>query len=294
MDVWKDTRYHRQLFDHVKKKMNLMRWEDWYHVRRSELESFGIHPSVWSCYGNSHMVAIASVYSSDFKWKMWRFDNVPDHYWEDSANVRRFLDDARLELGIRELDDWYTVSTQQLANLGGRSVISLHGGLEQFITSSYPDHRWISRKFHEKVYPSKRQHELFGLISRLLPHHDILMDHPHPHLSYDHSDRHIELDIFIPSLSLAFEHHGEQHYQSQDFISKQLQERMVKDRERRMKCDMAGITLIEIPYWVQLKSEDIQATIHRVRPDIIQDKGCGNPIDSHRTRMIGSDAINHR
>ena len=39
-------------------------------------------------------------------------------YWEDIDNVRTFLDYAAKQLGIRELQDWYQVTQQQLISLG--------------------------------------------------------------------------------------------------------------------------------------------------------------------------------
>lgn len=52
----------------------------------------------------------------------------------------------------------------------------------------------------------------------------ILYNYRHPDLSYTNSRRAMELDVYVPSLSLAFEYQGEQHYQ-------QVHKMWVADRE---------------------------------------------------------------
>lgn len=89
----------------------------------------------------------------------------------------------------------------------------------------------------------------------------------------------MELDIFIPSLKLAFEYQGEQHFTSvvtmggSDEIrvrdTVQTMQNSNKYQEKREACQLAGITLIEVPYWWDLSRESLQATIHEARPEVI-------------------------
>lgn len=87
----------------------------------------------------------------------------------------------------------------------------------------------------------------------------------------------MELDIFVPSLSLGFEYQGEHHY-SWTTLFGDPSEFMNKDNLKRDACKAAGITLIEIPYWWDYDKSSIIATIHQERPDIIKDPGSGKPI----------------
>lgn len=73
----------------------------------------------------------------------------------------------------------------------------------------------------------------------------------------------IELDVYVPSYRLAFEYQGM--YSSLVFIhwnegiqhfrivynqdNKELQDQLSRDQEKRILCEKAGITLIEVPYW---------------------------------------------
>lgn len=46
------------------------------------------------------------------------------------------------ELGIQQLDDWYSVSSGQLESLGYQLMIVKHGGFQAFLKKFYPNHPW--------------------------------------------------------------------------------------------------------------------------------------------------------
>ena len=77
----------------------------------------------------------------------------------------------------------------------------------------------------------------------------------------------IELDILIPSLLLAFEYQGEQHYK--DHFFGKINQRNQIDQEKKLICNQIGITLIEIPYWNDLDLISLKNKIISVRSDII-------------------------
>lgn len=54
---------------------------------------------------------------------------------------------------------------------------------------------------------------LFRHLEELFPSlHDIHINYLHPLMRFKDTGKPIELDLYIPSLSLAFEYQGEQHY----------------------------------------------------------------------------------
>jgi len=88
----------------------------------------------------------------------------------------------------------------------------------------------------------------------------------------------MEFDIFIPSLSLAFEYNGRQHYEFNNlFGSSYLQQK--RDRFKLASVKLTGITLITIPYWWDEKEASLLSTIQAHRPDIqLQDQVTSSPI----------------
>lgn len=105
-------------------------------------------------------------------------------------------------------------------------------------------------------------------VLRHLFRESILLNYKHPQMHHSVSHRSMELDIYIPSMKLAFEYQGGQHYLQTTMTSSALATQQKKDEEKRQMCKQLGITLIEIPYWWDMSTNQIIATINRHRPDI--------------------------
>ncbi len=92
------------------------------------------------------------------------------------------------------------------------------------------------------------------------------------HNSNDNSsNKKMELDVYLPTLSLAFEYQGQQHYEDNPLFghSNSFQQ---NDQQKREACRRANITLIEIPYWWNYTVEDLACTIYQYRPDVLVEK----------------------
>jgi hypothetical protein len=93
----------------------------------------------------------------------------------------------------------------------------------------------------------------------------------------------MELDVFIPELKLALEYQGQQYFLEEEKFSKRLYiERAHQKREGLLDdffdqfcvvCSRQGITLVEIPYWWDMKVESLQAIIHEAKKNIFQTLG---------------------
>ncbi len=75
----------------------------------------------------------------------------------------------------------------------------------------------------------------------------------------------MELDIFIPTYSLAFEYQGAYHYRNSFLMSSAYAES--RDAEKREACVTHGVSLIEIPYWAKLTRPSLITLILTARPD---------------------------
>jgi hypothetical protein len=78
----------------------------------------------------------------------------------------------------------------------------------------------------------------------------------------------MELDIFIPSLSIAFEYQGSYHYERHYQIGS-VSRTKIRDNEKKQACKKFGITLIEVPFTWKKDTESIQTLLAKHRPDFV-------------------------
>jgi hypothetical protein len=126
----------------------------------------------------------------------------------------------------------------------------------------YPEYPWISPK--SSSHSSKAQESLQSILMDLFDGIDVQFNFQHPFLKYSNSRRPMELDAFIPSLNIAFEYQGEQHYSQRRFGEVTSQKE--RDLEKLESCKTLGITLIRVPYWWDGTKESLQSLIKEEAP----------------------------
>lgn len=74
------------------------------------------------------------------------------------------------------------------------------------------------------------------------------------------------LDIFIPSLSLAIEYQGVQHYKKVDLFGgeEEFQNRKINDEKKRIKCKENNVKLLEWPYTDDVSEGNLKIKFERV------------------------------
>lgn len=78
--------------------------------------------------------------------------------------------------------------------------------------------------------------------------------------------RSVELDLYIPSLTLAVEYNGKMHFDSK-FYQGSLADRQHRDSKKKELCKALGLTLIDVPYWWHNSATSLLSSIRNLRPD---------------------------
>lgn len=128
---WDDKNNRRAFLDEYARQRGMGSREDWKRASWRDIIAAG-GAGVLSKY-TSIQVALEDVYGGEWLAHECR-GRVPRHFWETEANVRSFLDYVKRELRIRNEDDWYRVSVQQLSCLNGAGLLArmpLRDALEQ-------------------------------------------------------------------------------------------------------------------------------------------------------------------
>jgi len=180
----------------------------------------------------------------EFRWLDWLFPQMRWRFWQVDGIRSQFLSWIEGELEIGEMEDWYDISQLRLASVLKKSSRSL--SLPSFLVDLYPGYswererflgvncqRWLEDVFRKEIYPSL----------------DVIGQYHHPLITFFSASlsRRVELDIFVPALSLAFEYQGKHHYASHPLYGN-YESFSSRDEEKRMKCEKAGIKIIQIPH----------------------------------------------
>jgi hypothetical protein len=95
----------------------------------------------------------------------------------------------------------------------------------------------------------KRENSMASLIARFFP--DCVREHSPQWLGGQ------RIDVFVPSINVAFEYQGEQHHQAVDYFGGADGLIRTKERDRRKKvlCAQSGVTLIEWHFYERISEE---------------------------------------
>lgn len=72
-----------------------------------DLQSLG-GGTILNLYNNSLLKLLSAVYR-DFNWLPWKFSTRD--FWGEQSNQIRFLNWAAKQLKIKQMSDWYSIST---------------------------------------------------------------------------------------------------------------------------------------------------------------------------------------
>lgn len=102
-------------------------------------------------FGDSIYEALVDAYP-EHHFLPWKFASVPRAFWADPKNQREFLDWVGVQLGLKSLEDWYSVSLEQLVEYRASRVAVLFGdSLSATLRAVYSDHKWLEWLFESKT-----------------------------------------------------------------------------------------------------------------------------------------------
>ena len=204
-----------------------------YNVKTRDLLQLGASTFIQK-FGGSFVNALKSVYPK-YKWKDWNFLHPSKNLWKDATTCQGFLQYLEQSKNIVNSTDWARITNVEIHRAGGSQFLKYFGCLNDALQIFY----------NLQISPRMSEHE--AKIWKILETYslgatDWHLKYKHPKLSHRKSHRKMELDIFSPSLRLAIEFHGDQHFFQTHRGNLQDQQR--RDEEKRVACKTNGITLI--------------------------------------------------
>ena len=173
-------------------------------------------------------------------------DPKSNEFWDDLDLVRAFFDKIKKEYNLINSEDWYRLSKKQIHEFGGSGLYTKYS-LFELLNKVYPNENW---KIDSLLKRDKRaeQRFLFLQVQKVFPGEEIVEDYFHEELTRI-SGSAVQFDVFLPKKNIAFEYHGQQHYEDIPSGFAPLEMFVHRDKEKEQICIKYGIRLCVVPYW---------------------------------------------
>jgi hypothetical protein len=71
------------------------------------------------------LIKALQVSFPETNWKTWNFESVSKGFWNTIENQRSFFLQLEKQLNIKNFEDWYNISVQQVNKLGASGLLYL-------------------------------------------------------------------------------------------------------------------------------------------------------------------------
>jgi hypothetical protein len=143
--VWKVKKVQKDALERFGSERGVKTLDDWYSV--SSRDATKELSFITKYYKGSLALALSQIYPQH-QWDLSRFVKTPQGYWRDEEVQRKALEKAAEELGVKELDDWYKVTSMDVARKKLWFILMYHNNSRyQALKTLYPQHDWDPLRF---------------------------------------------------------------------------------------------------------------------------------------------------
>ena len=237
---WHSIENQRLFLTDFAKKFNIENYEQWYEITNQKIiKNRG--GGLLNMYNGSLFDALKSIFP-DENWNLMKSSKR-----NRIQNKKEFSIHLIKEFSIEKKEDWYRISNKQIKNSNCACLIHSNSSLFRFLSNFYDDQQWNQSYFLQSIKRSA-QRALFINIKRLIDKQIVMEEYYHPLLKFK-SGSFVQFDVFVPSIEIAFEYQGEQHFDDIPSNFASIEACLFRDSEKKSLCDLFGIRLITVPYW---------------------------------------------
>ena len=251
---WSSLDNQREFVNELFKKFKLSSLEDWHKVKAHQITDEG-GKTLLNKYGNLYK-CLKKIYP-DYSWDVFRFTSKKREsvLHQDSS---RFVFQIQKQYRIQMKKEWYRISNTQLRDYYGNFIVT-SGGLISTLKKMYPNDHWPSPSHF--MTKKSQQFLMYKLTQQIFTKEEVIEEYTHP-LFISPAGGTLIFDLFIPSLNLAFEYQGEQHYQELYPFSP-LEIYQDRDNSKLSFCDRLLIKLVIIPFWWDRSISSLFQSVHQ-------------------------------
>jgi hypothetical protein len=141
---YKEIEFQKKALDKTAEVLGIVKTDDWYKITGRIARNHS--PFITNYYGGSLLQALRNLYP-EYTWDPMRFKQRPKNYWKDNQMKKLHLDRIANQLGIQKLDDWYSVTWNQIHSKVPFLCNYYNSSIIQMLSDLYPEHKWDPLKF---------------------------------------------------------------------------------------------------------------------------------------------------
>lgn len=122
--------------------------DDWHSISEEDFRNQG-GKGLLEHYYKGSLLSVLQEVDPKHCWMAWRLkQNIPSGYWS-KKNQRSFMEWLASELGYKNFDDWYNITSLEIQNRGGASLLAKHYGdsPSEMVCSIFEEHEWRRERF---------------------------------------------------------------------------------------------------------------------------------------------------
>jgi very-short-patch-repair endonuclease len=124
--------------------------EQWYNISKNKIvDNHG--SGMLIKHDNSPILFVKTVVKLiyvDYEWLEWKFQRVPQNYWDDINNHKIYAEWLGNKLGYSKPEDWYNITGQMIKDNFGNGLIQIYKGSSiQFLRTVFPHYHLVEWKF---------------------------------------------------------------------------------------------------------------------------------------------------
>jgi G:T-mismatch repair DNA endonuclease (very short patch repair protein) len=153
-NYWKNIDNKKYCLDWLIKKLNYNTYEDYYNLSLNMFCNNECARLV-GCYQDSTYELLNDL-CPEYKWKAYKFGQVPILHWKNPINRREWCDDYYKEHNFISIDDWYKINQELIKEWYGNGLIQRYKSSPyQMLKDIYPEYSWDKSKFKVCGYSKK-------------------------------------------------------------------------------------------------------------------------------------------
>ena len=218
-------------------KLKLKSIDEWRNIKRKMFKEIG-GSRLLKIYHYNFQLLLKTIYH--------------DYDWNFIDKKRKKIIYLIKKYQIERKKDWYRIPS---------SIFRKIGGYFPFLSTSFPTEKWAKSQSSSRDKKSKQRSLFISLYSLFKQNNFQIIENYRHDFIISNLNYKMELDFFIPSLNMAIEYQGEQHYDDIPSGFSGIELYRQRDQRKLFCCNYLNINLIEIPYWWDLSPYSLLSTL---------------------------------